>query len=164
MTSASTAEAVLARCAAAGVTVSVDGTDLVLMPRNLVTPEILAAVRVFKARLIAWLSWDEQAARDALDVVLDRIGRACTDLDGFATDQRRVDLEERINVAGHRRNREAYDAALAEYERHCLAAYGGAAAVTQTAAGEYSDEAGRSQRPPRLPPTAPPNRASEASS
>jgi hypothetical protein len=89
-----------------------------------VTPELLATVRAFKPRLIAWLSWDEQAARDALDVVLERLDRVCTDLEGFDRDQRRADLEEAINVAAHRRDRDAFGATLATYVEHCLKASG----------------------------------------
>jgi hypothetical protein len=89
-----------------------------------VTPELLATARAFKPWLIAWLSWDEQAARDALDVVLECLDRVCTDLEGFDRDQRRADLEEAINVAAHRRDRNAFGAALAAYFEHCLKAFG----------------------------------------
>ena len=101
----------------------VDGSDLVLGPEERLTPDLLAQVRAFKPALIRELTWDEQEADRHLDAALERIGQGCTALDGFATDQRRVDLEEKINLAGQRRDREAFADAVAEYERHCLAAY-----------------------------------------
>jgi hypothetical protein len=121
--SLTTAGTVLDRLQAAGVSIAVVGDGLRLTPTERVTPELVATVRTFKVRLIAWLTWDEQAARDALDVVLTRIGESCTELDGFATDQRRVDCEEAVNVTGYHRDWAAYVAALDAYERHCLAAY-----------------------------------------
>jgi hypothetical protein len=121
----SPAEFVLTRLLDAGISVEVDGADLLLSPEESVTPELLAQVRASKPRLIAWLTWDEQAARDVLDTALDRIGHACTEVASFDADQRRADLEERINLAAQRRNMAAFLAALAEFEHHCLTAYRG---------------------------------------
>ena len=117
------AELILTRLRAAGITVEAHGDRLRLVPAQRLTPDLDAQVRAWKPALLRWLSWNEQAARDALDAALTRIGESCTELDGFATDQRRVDCEEAINVAGHHRDRDAYLAALDAYERHCLAAY-----------------------------------------
>jgi hypothetical protein len=119
-----TAEDVLARCRAAGVLVRVDGSDLMLTPSERVTPELVAAVRAFKPRILAELTWDEDEADRTLDACLDRLGRACTHIDGFDTDQERADLEERITLAAIRRDRAGFAAALAGYEGHCLTRYG----------------------------------------
>ncbi len=124
MSRMTTAEAVLDRCRAAGVLVRVDGSDLMLTPGERVTPELVAAVRAFKPRLLAELTWDEAEADRALDACLNRIGWTCTHLDGFDTDQKRADLEEQINLAAIERDRRGFEAGLAEYEQHCLARYG----------------------------------------
>ena len=114
------AELVLTRLWEAGISVEVDGTDLWLSPEERLTPELLAQVRAFKPALVRELTWDEQEADRHLDAALERIGQSCTSLEAFATDQCRVDLEEKINVAAQRRDREAFAGAVAEYERHCL--------------------------------------------
>lgn len=126
MTSATTVGAVIARCRAAGVAVSVRGADLWLTPAAQVTPELTAAVRTFKPRLIAWLTWDRAGAERALDAVLRRIGRLSTaipDDTTFWSDLGRVDREEAVNVAFARRDRQALGAAIAELEQYCVAAY-----------------------------------------
>jgi hypothetical protein len=69
------------------------------------------------------VEWDEREADRFLDAAVDRIGGACTVFAGFGTDQRRADLEEAINLAAVRRDRDAYVAALAAWEEHCLAVY-----------------------------------------
>jgi antitoxin component of MazEF toxin-antitoxin module len=117
-------ELMLARLRDARITVEVDGSDLVLEPGERLTAELTAQVRAFKAQIIRELTWDDAEADRLLDAALERIGRACTELESFDTDQRRVDLEERINVAGWRRDWPDYQAALAAYERHCLSVYG----------------------------------------
>jgi hypothetical protein len=124
MSPTTSAEAVLDRCRAAGVLVRVDGCDLLLTPSERVTSELVAAVRAFKPRILAELTWDEYEAERDLDACLDHLGRACTHLVGFDTDQERADLEERINLAALRGDRPGFEAALAGYERHCLARYG----------------------------------------
>ena len=117
------AATILARTAAEGLTVTVRGDNLVVTPPGRLSDDLRAQLRAFKPALIRWLTWDEQAARDALDAALDRIGQSCHTLDGFDLDQRRVDLEEAVNVAAHRRDHDTYVVALAAWEAHCLAVY-----------------------------------------
>jgi hypothetical protein len=117
------AELILAHLEAAGVTATVRDGRLILSPRDRLSPELEQQARAFRDRLVAWLSWPEQEARDALDISLERIGRGCPDLAGLSLDQRRVDLEEAINVASWRRDWDAYITAITAYEEHCLRLY-----------------------------------------
>jgi len=119
------AEAVISRLQAAGCSVAVvDGRLRVRAPRGALTDDLKAAARAFEPRIVAELTWDE--AERALDACLDRIGRLCTALPDDATfrsNQGRVDREEAVNVAFARRDRQVFDAAIAELERYCVTAY-----------------------------------------
>jgi hypothetical protein len=117
------AELILSRLAAAGISVEVDGDRLGLGPEERLTDDLIAQVRAFKAALLRELTWDDAEADRLLDAALERIGQSCTSLEAFATDQVRVDLEEKINVTAHRRDSGAYAAALDNYETHCRRAY-----------------------------------------
>ena len=121
----SDAEVLLARLADAGIAVASRDGMVVLSPRSAVTPELADAVRAAKPELIRLLMWDDDHAEHAIAETLTRIADRPR-----RGDQREVDLEECVNVAALRRDRAAFDVAIAKFEQHVLAAYGARAEAT----------------------------------